>query len=136
MILTLVPIPLYVLARRYPYSRWRYVNIPAALSSAMFFPPGTGMQFTSWIIIGGIFQGFLRRRHFRWWMRYNYVLAAALDAGVAFGSLFVFLFLYLPKGGITLDWWGNTVWQTTNDVMAVPWTALPPNATFGPSKWS
>lgn len=102
----------------------------------MFFPPASGMQFTSWVIIGGIFQGFVRRRHFRWWMRYNYVLAAALDAGVAFGSLLVFLCFFLPKGGIAFNWWGNTVWQNTNDAMAAPFTVLPPNSTFGPSTWS
>lgn len=102
----------------------------------MFFPPCTGMQFTSWFIVGGIFQGFMRRRHFRWWMRYNYILAAALDAGLAFGTLLVFLCLFLPKGGITFNWWGNTVWQMTNDAMGVPFKMPPVNQTFGPSSWS
>lgn len=134
-ICTLLPIPFYVLARRYPYSRWRYVNIPAALSSAMFFPPCSGMQFTSWFLVGGVFQGFLRRRHFRWWMRYNYVLAAALDAGLAFGTLLVFVTLVVPKGGLVLNWWGNTVWQTTNDAMGAPFKMPPINGTFGPTTW-
>ncbi|PSS37094.1 hypothetical protein PHLCEN_2v1060 [Hermanssonia centrifuga] len=133
LICAFLPIPFWLLARRYPYSRWRYVNIPAALSAAMYFPPATGMQFTSWFIGGAIFQWFVRRFHFRWWMRYNYVLAAALDAGVAFGAIFVFLFTSLPKGGLTLDWWGNTVWMNTNDAMAMPFTLLAPNATFGPT---
>lgn len=136
LICTLLPIPFYILARCYPYSRWRYVNVPAALSSAMYFPPCTGMQFTSWFLVGGIFQGFMRRRHFRWWMRYNYVLAAALDAGLAFGSLLVFVCLVLPKGGIIFNWWGNTVWQTTNDAMGMPFTMPPVNQTFGPTSWS
>ena len=69
-------------------------------------------------------------------MRYNYVLAAALDAGVAFGSLLVFLCLFLPKGGIVFNWWGNTVWETTNDAMAAPWQVVAPNTTFGPTSWS
>lgn len=133
---TLLPIPLYMLSRKYPYSRWRYVNVPVALSAAMYFPPANGMQFTSWFIAAAIFQGFMRRFHFRWWMRYNYLLSAGLDAGVAFGGILVTLFTALPKGGIPLVWWGNTVWQTTNDAMGMPFTLLPPNATFGPSTWS
>ncbi|EKM60787.1 uncharacterized protein PHACADRAFT_246918 [Phanerochaete carnosa HHB-10118-sp] len=137
LVCSLLPVPFYLLARRYPYSRWRYVNIPAALSAAMFFPPCTGMQFTSWFVIGGVFQGFLRRRHFRWWMRYNYVLAAALDAGLAFGSLLVFVCFFVPKGGnLTFDWWGNTVWQNTNDAMGAPFKMPPVNQTFGPTTWA
>ena len=99
----------------------------------MYFPPCTGMQFTSWFLVGGIFQGFMRRRHFRWWMRYNYVLAAGLDAGVAFGALAVFLFTALP--GKTLNWWGNMVWLNTNDAMGIPFYMVPPNSTFGPTQW-
>ena len=102
----------------------------------MSFPPVTGMQFTSWFLVGAVFQGFLRRRHFRWWMRYNYIVSAALDAGVVFGSLFIFLFLYLPKGGITFEWWGNTVWMNTNDAMGAPFQLVAPNSTFGPETWS
>ena len=64
------------------------------------------------------------------------MLSAALDAGVVFGSLLIFLFLYLPKGGIVFNWWGNTVWMNTNDAMAAPFTVLAPNSTFGPETWS
>lgn len=72
--------------------------------------------------------------HFRWWMRYNYVIAAALDAGLAFGTILVFLFFALPKGGITLSWWGNDVTFTTLDANAMPWL-MPENGTFGPTQW-
>ncbi|KAI0344144.1 glutathione transporter [Trametopsis cervina] len=133
----LAPIPLYILARRYPYSRWRYVNVPVALSAAYFFPPANGTQFTTWFIIGAIFQYFARRHHFRWWMRYNYIIAAGLDAGLAIGGILIVLITAIPNGGngLQLVWWGNTVWQNTNDAMGMPFIMLPPNATFGPTKW-
>ncbi|KAJ3558412.1 hypothetical protein NM688_g940 [Phlebia brevispora] len=134
LICVFLPIPFYLLARRYPYSRWRYVNIPVALSAAFYFPPTTGMQFTSWFIAGAIFQWFVRRFHFRWWMRFNYVLAAALDAGLAFGGILVFFCTGLPK--VTLNWWGNTVWMNTNDALGMPFMMPPPNSTFGPTQWS
>ena len=106
-------------------------------SAAFFFPGDTGTQFTSWFIAAAIFQFFIRRYHFRWWMRYNYVLAAALDAGTTFSVILIILITGLAKGGngLTLNWWGNTVWQTTNDAMGIPWISLAPNSTFGPAQW-
>ena len=42
-------------------------------------------------------------------MRYNYLLSVALDAGTAISMIVMFLTLTLPKkGGIELNWWGNT----------------------------
>jgi hypothetical protein len=41
-------------------------------------------------------------------MRYNYILSAALDAGVALSMVLIFFVLQYPKGGFTINWWGNT----------------------------
>lgn len=46
-------------------------------------PPATAVNYVPWIITGWFFQSFMRRRHFSWWTRYNYILSAALDCGVA-----------------------------------------------------
>lgn len=66
-------------------------------------------------------------------MRFNYVLGAALDSGLAVGALIVFFAVQMPKGGIELNWWGNTVWQNTADAMGLPGIMLAPNQTFGPT---
>jgi hypothetical protein len=79
-----------------------------------------------------VFQYYIRRFHLRWWMRYNYLLSAALDAGVAIALVFIFLALQFPKGGMSLQWWGNTVWQDTADAQARPLLVLGPGETFGP----
>jgi hypothetical protein len=71
-------------------------------------PPATGINYASWGIVGFIFNYFIRRHHFRWWMRYNYILSAALDAGVALSVILVFFSVQFPKGGFTINWWGNT----------------------------
>ncbi|KAI9462332.1 OPT-domain-containing protein [Lactarius psammicola] len=131
-----LPIPFYYLARRYPRSAWRYVHIPVSLVGADTVPPATGLNFTSWIMVGFIFQWFVRRFHFRWWMRYNYLLATGLDFGVLLGLIAIFFTLQLPKGGIELNWWGNTVWQRTADAQMIPLKTLAPGETFGPSSWS
>jgi hypothetical protein len=38
-----------------------------------------------------------------WWQRYNYVLSAAMDAGVAVMGVL----LYFALGGQKLEWWGT-----------------------------
>ena len=67
-------------------------------------------------------------------MRFNYVLAAGLDTGLAFGGLAVFLFTALPNK--SLEWWGNTVWINTDDALGMPLNLVAPNSTFGPTVWS
>jgi hypothetical protein len=114
----ILPIPFYFLARRYPLSLWRYVNIPVFFSGIGILLPATGMNY------------------FRWWMRYNYVLSAALDAGVAMAMVFVFFCVQFPTNGAPLKWWGNTVWQKTADAMGTPLISLGPGETFGFTTWS
>ena len=130
-----LPIPFYYLARRFPLSYWRYINIPILFAGLSSMPPASGVNYSSWLLVGFSFQWFMRRYHFRWWMRYNYILAAGLDAGVAISVLFIFFFLQLPKGGVSLNWWGNTAWQNTADAMGMPLKMLPSGQIFGPSTW-
>ncbi|THH29741.1 hypothetical protein EUX98_g4449 [Antrodiella citrinella] len=127
------PIPFYLLAKKYPTGIWRYVNMPLFFTSTGIMPPASGINFSSWIMVGAIFEWFMRRFHFRWWMRYNYILAAALDSGVILSAIVIFCTLLLPKGGINLNWWGNTVWMNTFDAQGVP--AAIPNPTFGLATW-
>lgn len=65
-------------------------SFPVIFSGTAAIPPATAVNYVPWAIIGFIFQFVIRRRHFSWWAKYNYVLSAALDAGVAIGALFVF----------------------------------------------
>ena len=61
----LLPIPFYFLARRYPLSIWRFVNVPALFAGISMLPPATGINYSSWFVVGAIFQWFMRRFHFR-----------------------------------------------------------------------
>ncbi|KAI0321348.1 OPT oligopeptide transporter [Amylostereum chailletii] len=131
-----LPIPFYFLARRYPRSMWRYVHVPVAVGTLVIVPPATGIQFSSFFIVGLIFQWYIRRFHFRWWMRYNYLLSSGLDAGVIIGLFVIFLVIQLPKGGIELNWWGKEVWLNTADAMGLPLKVPAPGDIFGPTQWS
>jgi OPT oligopeptide transporter protein len=41
----------------------------------------------------------------RWWKRYNYILSAAMDAGVAFMGVAIYFCLSLEN--VELNWWGT-----------------------------
>ena len=132
----LLPIPFYFLARRFPLSHWRYVNVPVMLAGISGMPPANGINFSSWFMVGAFFQFFMRRFHYRWWNRYNYILSAALDSGVAIGLIIIYFALQFPRGGIELKWWGNEVYANTADGNGVSYRTLSEGETFGLTSWS
>lgn len=101
----LLPVPFWLLARRYPSSMWRYVHTPVILGVTAIMPPARAVMFPSWFLLGLIFQYYVYRYRHVWWKRYNYILSAALDVGVAFGSLVIFL--ALKNQNIAFEWWGT-----------------------------
>ncbi|KAG8892803.1 hypothetical protein FRC00_011487, partial [Tulasnella sp. 408] len=113
-----LPIPFYYLAKWFPRGWYKYINVPVAFTGIGNLPPASGINYSSWTLVGFIFQYWIRRHHFRWWSRYNYIFSAALDAGVAIGTIIVFFTLVYPKRGtIVLSWWGNTVNSNTPDTL-------------------
>ncbi|KAF7335307.1 OPT oligopeptide transporter [Mycena sanguinolenta] len=131
----LSPIPFYYLARRYPLSYWRYVNMPVFFGGVGAIPAASAYNYAGWALTGFIFNYVIRRRNFRWWMRYNYILSAALDAGVALCLIIMFFALQYPKAAAPLNWWGNTVYTNTADALGLP-LLVSETGTFGPQTWS
>ena len=124
-----LPVPFWWLQRRFPRTHIKDINILVFLNGPTYSPPATGINYSSWFLVGFIFREYhphhlswvreligrteylLRKRNFRWWSKFNYVLSSALDSGTAVSLLFIFLTLQLPKGNTifsSLDWWGNT----------------------------
>ncbi|EJT97947.1 OPT-domain-containing protein [Dacryopinax primogenitus] len=113
---TLAPLPFWLLARKYPDSFWKSVNIPVLLIAPTLLPPATGINYSSWFVVGFIFQYVIRRRFFQWWTKYNYILSSALDSGTIISTILIFFILQFPKNGtLVLEWWGNTVSFETLD---------------------
>ncbi|TDL22395.1 glutathione transporter [Rickenella mellea] len=132
-----LPIPFYYLAKRYPLSILRYINVAVATTAIIYLPTSTLVSVAASLAVGSVFQFYLRRRHFRWWSRYNYITSGALDGGVAIATIVNFLTLQLPRSGtIEFKWWGNTVWQNTADFNGAPLITLKAGETFGPKFWS
>ena len=118
------PVLVFVLARRWPRSWLRNIHIPVFLNGPLYVPPGTGINYGTFVIFGFFFQYYKRRKDFAWWSKvriptfaevyadnhqYNYIIAAALDAGAAFGTVTVWLFATIP--GAKVHWWGTEGFQ-------------------------
>ncbi|KAJ7036069.1 OPT oligopeptide transporter [Mycena alexandri] len=136
----LCPLVAWLCTLKWPNSWLRYLNFPVIFSGTGLIPPANSNNYVPWAIVGFVFQYVIRRRHFAWWTKYNYVLSAALDSGVAVSAVLIFFILQYPKNGsIGADtvqtWWGNTVWLNTADGNRLPLIALAEGETFGPATW-
>ncbi|KAK1235811.1 hypothetical protein PQX77_000945 [Marasmius sp. AFHP31] len=121
-----LPLPFYFWQRRYPNSWVKYISIPVILNGVSAIPPATGINYSSWFIVGFVFQYLIRKRSFAWWAKFNYVTSAALDCGSVLSLIFIFFTLQFPKNGkIDIDWWGNRVYTQTADYARLPLKQIP-----------
>ena len=79
-----VPTAQYLLARRYPRSWLRYLVSPALFGAAGMMPPATLYYLLQWVIVGLIFNGFIRRRFFGWWCKFPSHIRLSVDAIIVF----------------------------------------------------
>ncbi|KAF9179514.1 hypothetical protein BGZ51_006863 [Haplosporangium sp. Z 767] len=102
------PVPFFLLSRKYPNSWFKDVNMAAFMLGGGPYPPAGASIMPTWAFIGFIFNFVVRRRYFGWWSKYNYVMSAALDAGVAISALVIFF--ALQNNNIKMpQWWGNNL---------------------------
>ncbi|KAF8218300.1 OPT oligopeptide transporter protein-domain-containing protein [Mycena galopus ATCC 62051] len=130
------PIILWLITRRRPNTILNYLRYVLIFSALGNMPPATAINYVPWAVFGFIFQYVIRRKHFAYWTKYNYVLSASLDAGTAFGIILVFFCLQYPLDGTigstsVLKWWGNTVHMNTLDWQNAPYRTLAKGETFG-----
>ncbi|CAA7393956.1 unnamed protein product [Spirodela intermedia] len=100
------PVVVWLFHKKFPRQRWiKLINLPVLLGATAYMPPATALNYTAWVAVGTVFNFFVFRYRKRWWQRYNYVLSAALDAGVAFMGVLLYFSVGLENKG--LDWWGT-----------------------------
>jgi OPT family oligopeptide transporter len=107
----LLPVIVHILKRKYPRSFWKNVSVPLLLGGLNYIPPATGMNYGSWAIVGLFFGVFMRRRHNRWWRRYNFILSSSLESSVSFGGMIIFFAVYYSGVSGRLKWWGTEVYK-------------------------
>ncbi|XP_040866820.1 oligopeptide transporter 7 isoform X2 [Glycine max] len=102
----IAPFLVWLAHKAFPNKQWiRLITVPVLLGALADMPPATAVNYTSWVLVGFL-SGFVVYRYYRdWWSRHNYVLSGALDAGLAFMG--VLLYLCLGMKQISLNWWGS-----------------------------
>ncbi|KAE8136024.1 OPT oligopeptide transporter protein-domain-containing protein [Aspergillus pseudotamarii] len=131
----LLPIITFFLRKKYPNNRiLNAIHWPIFFAGTGNLPPATGINYSTAFVVSLIFNKIIKGHRPNWWAKYNYVLSAALDSGVAVSAILIFFSLVLP--GVSLSWWGNNVNRGTVDSKGTPWLELKLNETFGESTWS
>ncbi|CAN8097398.1 unnamed protein product [Discula destructiva] len=129
------PVIFYYSAKKWPKSPLKYLIAPVIFGGAGSIPPATPLNYLSWGIVGWIFQYLIKKRHFRWWSRLNFLTSSALDLGLALSTLVIF-FAFTLNNIDPPSWWGNDIVTQTMDFQDTAiQTVLPPGQTFGPSTW-
>ena len=130
----LLPVITFFLKKRFPNNRiLNAIHWPLFFAGTGNLPPATGINYTTAFVVSLVFNKYIKDKYRQWWAKYNYVLSAALDSGVAVSAIIIFFCVIFPGG--SLSWWGNNVSSTTIDGQGTPLKALPATGTFGPSTW-
>jgi hypothetical protein len=80
-----------------------WLNPILVIQGIQHWAPSNLSYKTSGLILSFIFMYWMSRHRLAWWEKYNYVLSAALTAGVAVSALVIFFATgYNPK---SLKWW-------------------------------
>ncbi|PNP38606.1 hypothetical protein TGAMA5MH_09477 [Trichoderma gamsii] len=131
----ITPVIIYYLAKRNPKSPVKYLIAPLLFGGPGAIPPATPLNYFSWGIVGFVFQFWIKKRHFRWWSRSNFLTSSGLDLGLALATLFIFFALTM-QGIDPPKWWGNDVVTTTMDYQGTAIRAhVAEGEHFGPSSW-
>ena len=101
------PIIIYTLHRLFPRAKFNLWNSTIFFSAMSNFYGNISTGYVSAIIGGFVVMYWAYRHHYEFWARYNYILAAAFDAGFNLNMLFIFLFFGAGKIITMPLWWGN-----------------------------
>jgi len=104
----LAPVPFWILHKIFPDKKWPlYVYTPILIGATGNMPPATSVNYIAWFLVGFIFNYVVFKYRKVWWQRYNYVLSAAMDAGLAFMGVLLYFVLQVEDKNIS--WWGSSV---------------------------
>lgn len=102
-----IPPILFIFHRFFPRLRIDLWNVSIFFGGLAMFYGNLSTGYTSAIIGGYVVMYWAYRRHFEVWKRYNYLVAAAFDAGFNLNMLLIFFFFGAGKQISMPNWWGN-----------------------------
>lgn len=119
----LLPVPFYFLAKRFPNSWVRYINIPLILSGILWWAPYNFTYAWPALVVGYFFNYYVKRRYERWWQKYAYVLSSSFSCGIGIAGLVIFFAVQFHA--VDINWWGNNVPYSGCDNDGCPLLAIP-----------
>jgi OPT family small oligopeptide transporter len=117
-----------------PISLLRWFDPSVFWAGALNWTGGNNLSYaTNGIYISLVFMYYIKRRYGAWWEKYNYLIEAGFDVGVAVsGIIQTFAFAFT---GASLNWWGNNVAQQGLDFQSYNQNSsllpIPPDGYFG-----
>ena len=92
-----------------PFEILKYFDIAAFWGGTPWLIGGNNLCYrTNAVYISAIFMHYVRRRYSIWWAKYNYLIEAGFDVGIAVSAIIQTCAFQFGKS-ISLKWWGNTV---------------------------
>ncbi|KAJ5716810.1 OPT oligopeptide transporter [Penicillium malachiteum] len=104
---TLLPLPFYFAAKYFPKSGARYIYSPLLLYGMMNFAPYNFTYVMAPLIVGTVFNFYIKRHYLAWWEKYAYVLTSSFGAALAISA--VVIFFAVEYHTVSINWWGNSV---------------------------
>lgn len=101
----IAPLLLWFARKAFPSKQWiKFINMTILIGVVGMMPQATAVNYTTWIIVGFLSGYVAYRCRPDLGKRYNYILSGALDAGLAFMGVLLYVCLGMEN---SLDWWGN-----------------------------
>jgi hypothetical protein len=102
-----IPVIIFLLHKAFPKMKFRLWNTTIFFSSMSIFYGNISTGYTSSFLGGFVVMFWAYRYRHDMWARWNYIPAAAFDAGYNFNMLLIFLFFGSAKITVMPHWWGN-----------------------------
>jgi len=107
----LAPLPVYALHRKFPKAGFENINVAIFIYFINYLCVGINSSVMNFFLIGLASQYFLRKYKPNIFLRYNYLVSAALDGGT---SVIVFIMSFAIFGAAGTAhyfpvWWGNNM---------------------------
>ena len=104
----ITPIITWYLWKKTGREYWKKIHWPLIYTGTANVPPATGINYSSWYIVNFIFNKVIYKKFYPWWTKYNYVLAAGLDTGLALSGIVIFFAITYGPNLTFPDWYLNT----------------------------
>jgi OPT family oligopeptide transporter len=91
-----IPFPFWIINRYRPHIFWRYINLSIICWYMGYLFVGINSAILMYFLLGFVAQWWLRKRHPVFFVKYNYIVSAALDGGT---QVMVFILTFAVFGG-------------------------------------